>query len=241
VLRRAQDRQVGRRHDAMSGCSIDERRVWHLDADHVAPADRVDVREGREVRRPVSRDVDEPVLAWHEAAKVTARPLFQRLVVGAVHDHHPQSDAADRDAADRLAARCLEAEASGVRGDRAAFRGEVAPVEADRAVGRELAIDALRELVLFPVRIEPGDRVLPPPDGHHPGEPQDTGDDQHRPERSRDPSHLSRVTRGAAPRVRPLFRPACGVAPARGGEPSREAARAAAVPPQPGKAHTGRP
>jgi len=49
--------------------------------------------------------------------------LFQRLVVGAVHDHHAQPVAADRDAADRLAALRVAAEASAVRGDRPATTG----------------------------------------------------------------------------------------------------------------------
>jgi hypothetical protein len=225
----------------MPGCAVDERRVRHLDADRIARADRVDVRKRREVCRPVSCDVDEPVLARHEATQVTARPLLQRLVVGAVHDHHPQPDPADRDAADRLPALRVAAEASGVRGDRVTLGGEVGSVGAvGRAVGGELSVDALGELVLLPVRIERGDRVLPPPDDHHPGDAQDAGDDQHRPERSCEPSHLSRVTRGAAPRIRQLARLACGVAPARSGEPSLEAGRAAAVPPPPGTARTGR-
>ena len=92
------------RQPAMPDGAVEERRVRHLDANRVAAADRVDVRERREVRRPVARDVDEPVLAGHEGAEIAARPLFEGLMVGAVDEDHVHAHPWNANAADRLAA-----------------------------------------------------------------------------------------------------------------------------------------
>ena len=88
---RAQHRQIRRRDDPVARDGIDERAVGHIDRDPVTAAHPVDVRERREVRRPVARDVDEPVLPRHEGPQVASRPFLQGVVVGAVHEHHVQT------------------------------------------------------------------------------------------------------------------------------------------------------
>src|SRR6266498_3936367 len=87
----------------MSRDAVGERAVGHLDRDRVPLAQVVDVREGRQVGRAMTGDVDESVLAGYEASEVAAGPLLERVVVGAVDEDHVEAEARDPDPADRVA------------------------------------------------------------------------------------------------------------------------------------------
>src|SRR5439155_1474074 len=152
-LRRAENGEVAGGDDPVLRRAVDERRVRQLDLDRVSGPDRVDVRERREVRRPVSGDVDEAVLAGHERAQVAARALRQRVVVGAVDENHVESDAVDPDPADGRPALHRLAKGRRLPPDRAALRREVRPQRRRPVVGDEVLV-RIRELALLPVRVE---------------------------------------------------------------------------------------
>ena len=67
--------------------------------------------------------------------------------------------------------------------DRVRLGGErLAPGRTSVRVGSDLVLELLRELVLLPVRVEAGERVLPAPDDDDPdqGENTDDGEDDSR-------------------------------------------------------------
>src|SRR6478735_9754663 len=117
----------------------------------------------------MSSDVDEPVFAWHERAGIAARAFLERLVVGAVDEHHVHAHAGNANTPDRLSAGRARAVARRFTRNAPALVGE----RRGRDRGRE-RLDALLvlrcELVLFPLRIERRERVLPLPDEESPGE-----------------------------------------------------------------------
>src|SRR5437016_2343166 len=64
------------------------------------------------------------------------------------------------------------------------------PVVSRRVVGVEAVLIAARELVLLPMGVERGERVLPLPDDHHPDEDQRACHGQSRARDSHDASHI---------------------------------------------------
>src|SRR5207253_10769458 len=109
---RPQNGEIVRRHDHMAKSPIDERAVWHLELDAVAWLDRVDVGERSEERRAMPGDVHEAALPRHVRAEVSARPAFERRVIGPVYQHHVQAEAGNEDPSDRLSHARVVAEAS---------------------------------------------------------------------------------------------------------------------------------
>src|SRR5919201_416032 len=206
AARGAEHREIGRLDDAVVRDGVDELPVRDLDRDPVAGPHRVDVRERRQVGRAVSGDVKEPVLTGHERAQVAARPLLQRLVIGAIDEDHVHAHARHADAADRLPARRIEPVAACLAGDVAPLGGERGRRDG-RVLERLEAMPVLsRQLVLAPLRVEGGERVLPLPHDDRPDERERAGDDQ---DRSKDagpaahqPSSASATSSGARVRRR---------------------------------------
>ena len=127
----------------------------------------VDVRERREIRRAVARDVDEPVLPGHERALLASRAFLERLVVGAVDEHQVQAHARHAYPPDRLTAGRARAVALRVARDDRSLGRRGRPAIVLRTTRRVCVLR--RELVLLPLRVERGERVLPLPDEQCPG------------------------------------------------------------------------
>ncbi len=99
-------------------------------------------------------------------------------MVGAVHEHHVQSDPADHDPADRLPALRVAAKTGGLVRDDAPLGGERAVAAVGGLIGGEFPVERMRELVLLPVRVERRERVLPLPHEQRPGERENAAGDQ---------------------------------------------------------------
>ncbi len=127
---------------------------------------------GSKVGRPVTGDVHQLAFTGHVAPAVPARPLGQRVVVGAVDEDHAQPELGDADPADRLTAVRAKPVQTSFPRDRLPRRRDrdAGPRQPRRVVLGEPVLVALCELVLLPVGVDSGERVLPAPDDQHPGE-----------------------------------------------------------------------
>ena len=134
------------------------------------------------------RDVDEVTRAGKRRPGVVAGALLQRLVVGALHDHHVEADAADLDAPDGVAGVQPATVRRGLSANRALERGEVAPARG-RVVRGEALVVRTRELRLLEVRVERCERVLPAPDDDDPEQGERARCDEQRAEDAREAWH----------------------------------------------------
>ena len=103
VAARFEHREVVVVDDAMPRDAVDERRVGKFEEDLVTRSKLVDVRERREVRRAMPRDVDELLLAGHERLQVAPRPAAQVGHLGAVDHDHVDPEPRDLDSRNRVA------------------------------------------------------------------------------------------------------------------------------------------
>src|SRR5512146_2177416 len=139
-------------------------------------------------------------------------PLLERLVIGALDDHHLEADATDLQPPDRVAGvKCALVRAR-LCGDLHLHRGKVLPVCRLGVVRVDAAVVAAREVVLLNVRVERGERVLPLPHDDDPGEREHAAGDQQQAEYAAEEPHYVRRARAVSTSARTRLRtgPNCG-------------------------------
>jgi O-antigen ligase len=165
-------------NDVVADDAVREGSVRHLEHDRVVQPDRVDAREGREIRRPVTGHVDQLPFAGKSRGTVATRPFPQCLLVRPFHDDHVQPDPRDQEPADGAAV--LQAPAV-----RASLRSEGAMGLRRGSTRREPHVEPHYSVLvragkplLLRMRVQRRERVLPLPHHDYPDQHDRTGRDE---------------------------------------------------------------